>query len=85
MRPSFYLILLVFSLISCKTYKPNYTYLDQKTNPIDYALLSNWAAHPDIMDESDRTPEGDTIDNSNLMFDVFFQLSLTVVGEMTVT
>ncbi|MBK8625100.1 MAG: DUF3089 domain-containing protein [Saprospiraceae bacterium] len=80
MRPSFYLILLVFSLISCKTYKPNYTYLDQKTNPIDYALLSNWAAHPDIMDESDRTPEGDTIDNSNLMFDVFFLHPTTYTG-----
>jgi Protein of unknown function (DUF3089) len=81
MRTSFYLILLVFSLISCKTYKPNYTYLDQKTNPIDYTLISNWAAHPNIMDESDRTPEGDTVSYEGLMADVFFLHPTTYTGD----
>ncbi len=74
-------LLVVISFISCKTYKPNYSYQDQKTNPINYAEVSNWAAHPDILDESDRTPEGDTVSYDGLIADVFFLHPTTYTGD----
>jgi hypothetical protein len=69
-------IILVFS--SCKTYKPNTEI--QSTNTTDYSLMKNWAAHPDVLDESDRKPEGDTIDNRSYDADVFFLHPTTYTG-----
>lgn len=74
------LLVLIFFL-SCKTYKPNYSYQDLKTNQIDYAQLTNWAAHPDLMDESDRTPQGDTVSYDGLVADVFFLHPTTYTGD----
>lgn len=70
----------ILLLNGCKTYKPTYIYDTQKIILTDYAYLENWAAHPSKFDESDRTPEGDTIDNSNLMVDVFFLHPTTYTG-----
>jgi len=74
-------LFLVFLFISCKTYKPNYIYENKNSNPLDYALTSNWAAFPGIIDESDRTPEGDTISSDGPMADVFFLHPTTYTGD----
>jgi len=62
-------------------YKPTYTLQDQAIPQTDYHLLENWAAHPDKIDESDRTPEGDTVRNNLLPADVFFIHPTTYTGE----
>jgi hypothetical protein len=63
---------------ACKTYKPAGEVLPY-TNP-DYSQLKNWAAHPDILDESDRRPEGDTIGHFLFDADVFFLHPTTYTG-----
>lgn len=72
-------IILVF--YSCRMHKPNYALQDQVRTETDYRILENWAAHPDKMDEADRTPEGDTINASLLHADVFFVHPTTYTGE----
>ncbi|MBK8516959.1 MAG: DUF3089 domain-containing protein [Saprospiraceae bacterium] len=68
-------------LISCKTYKPNNTYSDVNQKDIDYSKLDNWAAHPDKLDESDFTPEGDTVSYFEMDADVFFVHPTTYTGD----
>ncbi len=73
-------IILLF-LLSCKTYKPDYVYKDDNVLPIDYSLISNWAAHPEKFDESDKTPEGDTVTYKETVADVFFIHPTTYIGD----
>ncbi|MBK8052771.1 MAG: DUF3089 domain-containing protein [Saprospiraceae bacterium] len=68
-------------LLSCKVYKPVDTFEDRQYNLVDYSNLDHWAAHPDKIDESDRTPEGDTVRNTLLLADVFFIHPTTYIGE----
>lgn len=79
-KPVFFFIILIYFL-SCKVYKPTYTLQDQASPQTDYHQLENWAAHPDKIDESDRTPEGDTVRNNVLPADVFFIHPTTYTGE----
>ncbi len=81
MKKSILLISFLSLFIACKTYKPDYTFLEYKLESVDYADLKSWAAHPDIADESDRTPEGDTVTYDNLDADVFFIHPTTYTGD----
>lgn len=45
---------------------------------LDYTNLDNWAAHPDKIDESDRTPEGDIIKADTTKADVFLFILLLI-------
>ncbi|MCU0329106.1 MAG: DUF3089 domain-containing protein [Chitinophagales bacterium] len=71
--------ILIFS--GCKTYKPTYVYEPKNILLTDYGKISNWAAHPDKMDESDRTPEGNIATFDGLMADVFFLHPTTYTGD----
>lgn len=68
-------------LFSCKVYKPEYTLHNNTFLQEDYSKLENWAAHPDVIDEADRTPEGDTVSYDGLVADVFFLHPTTYIGE----
>jgi hypothetical protein len=65
--------------ISCKTYKPLGDTQQQYLKP-DFSQIIHWAAHPDILDESDRMPEGGNIDNRKYDADVFFLHPTTYTG-----
>jgi len=78
-KPSSFLIILF--LISCKTYKPNYSFENKKISQTDYSILSNWAAHPEKFDESDKTPEGDTATYDGIVADIFFLHPTTYIGD----
>lgn len=73
--------LFIISILSCKTYKPNYILNDNKVLPMDYNNMDNWAAHPNKIDESDLTPEGDTLSYKDKSADVFFIHPTTYTGE----
>ena len=73
--------LFIISILSCKTYKPNYTLVELNISVIDYSKKETWAAHPEKTDESDLTPEGGTASYENLPVDVFFIHPTTYTGE----
>lgn len=81
MKKSIFFILIWVNFISCKVYKPSYTFLDKESPKTDYQRLENWAAHPDKIDESDRTPEGDTVRYDLIPADVFFIHPTTYIGD----
>ena len=59
-------------LISCKSY-PTQDLSSYDNHPTDYSDLAHWAAHPDKVDPSDRTPGGDNQStNPESSTDVFF-------------
>jgi hypothetical protein len=62
-------------------YKPEYTLHNNTFLIEDYSKLENWAAHPSKMDESDRTPEGDTVTYDGVVADVFFLHPTTYTGD----
>jgi len=71
----------VFMISSCKTYQPTTAYKAVDSAEIDYSKLDNWAAHPDKIDESDMTPEGDTAAYEGTKVDVFFLHPTTYTGD----
>lgn len=81
MKINNWFIALVLLLCACKTYKPAYYYRDSMPSGLDYTNLDNWAAHPDKIDESDRTPEGDIIKADTTKADVFFIHPTTYIGD----
>jgi hypothetical protein len=81
MKIAFWLITFLTLFLSCKTYKPEYTYQESRIEPVDYSNIKFWAAHPDKTDESDRTPEGDTVTYDHLTADVFFIHPTTYTGD----
>jgi len=73
-------ILAGFVMISCKTYRPEYTYDDMGTDVPDYSRPEFWTAHPAKDDESDRTPEGGRVTCDLSAADVFFIHPTTYIG-----
>jgi hypothetical protein len=55
--------------------------VEQNEGKIDYSNIQNWAAHPDKMDESDRTPEGKIVNYDGMEADVFFIHPTTYTGD----
>lgn len=76
------LSLLTTASLSCGTVRPKTPFdVAQTPPPPDYALLENWAAHPDKKDPADRTPCPDLTDEQNgAAVDVFFLHPTTYTG-----
>lgn len=74
-------VICLLLMISCKTYRPDYSYKEIHNSQVDYSLLANWAAHPEKYDEADKTPEGDTVNYYGMEADVFFLHPTTYTGD----
>ena len=81
MKVIFYLILIHFTILSCKTYKPISIYNEINKESIDYSNLDYWAAHALKKDEADSTPDNLTQPNELHNVDVFFIHPTTYTGD----
>ncbi|MBL0099892.1 MAG: DUF3089 domain-containing protein [Saprospiraceae bacterium] len=80
MKITAWFISFILSLVACKSYKPVQAFQHKNVEKIDYSKPQYWAAHPDFTDESDRTPEGDTVSYDRTQADVFFIHPTTYTG-----
>ena len=62
---------IVVILIGCKSYPTDVAHT-AKADKVDYSVLKNWAAHPDIDDNSDRIPASKSVSIPETGVDIFF-------------
>ncbi len=76
-----YLFFLAAFLVSCRSLNPAQGFDPRKTPPPpNYALMDNWASHPDKKDPADQTPKGLQDGQATAGVDVFFIYPTTYLG-----
>ncbi len=68
---NFLLVIIILASIGCKSY-PTDELMDQTITRVDYGNIKYWAAHPEIVDPSDRIPASDKANDSDTGVDIFF-------------
>ncbi|MBL7809736.1 MAG: DUF3089 domain-containing protein, partial [Saprospiraceae bacterium] len=84
-RLSFLFLCPLLTLYSCGSVKPRATFDPaQVPSAADYALLENWAAHPDKSDPADLSPNADKAPDlqKDATIDVFFLHPTTYTGDL---